>query len=502
MLHFGYRYFQESQVWQRGNVFGSWNIVENVFPVRSQKWKEMWNEKYNNPTDSFQFKNPRTSESDYKNHNNMNGMIKYVMKNHFYTSNADNSIGSSKFKTWYILQGYSVFLNNNIAYPFVKIKTKPSESVQFWIDQLTTLSYLDESSQLKNTLSCNNQTQYFLKNVDSLEMSDLVHVIKILSKLPPKLSKMLIQDDLLMLLDKISVENLSQFNPKEDAILPYFQLLFSWFEIISQQIELRDAKDWTNIGIKYPQEFVKVAFQNVIENFSPGQMLFLMYVCGFLRNIPSGIAGKKTPYLQSNIVQTISKNWGHWNYFEKSVACMALHLCKIKISQKRHEALKKCVKDSFLCILNDMMINRYTLEIILNPFLLLLNDKALGQFTFNESEIQQIMLRFGPLMNQMPYQSNVKIVQIISNSGASGSELETFIRYWTDSLQPLDEKILSQLYIITLLLFDVQFHEFSKPDIEYSIFQKALYSLTSYPKNMDDWFLHRSLEAADLCPLR
>ena len=149
-----------------------------------------------------------------------------------------------------------------------------------------------------------------------------------------------------------------------------------------------------------------------------------------------------------------------------------------------------------------MMINRYVLEIILNPFLLLLNDKALGQFIFNESEIQQIMLRFGPLMNQMPYQSNVKIVQIISNSGASGSELETFIRYWTDSLQPLDEKILSQLYIITLILFDVQFHEFSKPDIEYSIFRKALYSLTSYPKNMDDWFLHRSLEAADLCPLR
>ena len=367
----------------------------------------------------------------------MNGMIKYVMNNYFNTSDANKPIGESKFKTWYILQGYSVFLNNNQTYPFVMIKTKPSESVQFWIDQVTTLSYLDESSRLKNTLSCNNQTQYFLKNVDGLEMSDLVHVIKILSKLPPKLSKMLIQDDLLMLLDKMSLESLSQFNPKLDATLPYFQLLFSWFELINQQLGLRDAKDWTNIGIQYPQEFVKFALpkfqQNMIEeneNHSPGEMLFLMYICGFLRNIPSGFHGRSIarPYLRSDIVEIISNNWGHWNYFEKSVACMALHLCNIKISQKRHEALKNCVKASFLCILNDMMINRYVLEIILNPFLLLLNDKALGQFIFNESETQQMMLRFGPLMNQMPYQSNVKIVQIISNSGAYGSELETFIR--------------------------------------------------------------------------
>ena len=128
------------------------------------------------------------------------------------------------------------------------------------------------------------------------------------------------------------------------------------FDSIRLHIISQKHNNWSKEGaFKYPKEFIELALEN-IEDFSPEEYLFLLYICGYYGRIPGSKRHTSTAMiLQKYKANQCAQDWQTWNILERSLACHALQLCRIKLNFRGCESLKDCIKSSFMSLPDDVI---------------------------------------------------------------------------------------------------------------------------------------------------
>ena len=90
------------------------------------------------------------------------------------------------------------------------------------------------------------------------------------------------------LLDEASIHTLNRFDKQNPG--PHFQLCHAWFHTLAQ-LGLEDQHDWQYAAVRYPKEFVQKSAE-VVDGFSSSEFLFLIFISGCYRTLPSSVTKK------------------------------------------------------------------------------------------------------------------------------------------------------------------------------------------------------------------
>ena len=260
------------------------------------------------------------------------------------------------FMSTYELLGKAVFLNNPNCRYFIRSQAKPTKDVQEFFEEVKNTKFLTSEAEIPEIGS------EIWKQPD-----DLSHLLYWLSDYTELEQKTFLT--YLKFIDKASVKSLKTFDGRKNPI-PHLHLLYQWFEVteglkanskisyesIRLHIISQKYNSWsTDRGFKYPIEFLELAMEN-IEDFSPEEYLFLLYICGFYGHIPGSKRHTATAtILQKYKANQFAKGWQTWNILERSLACHALQLCRIKLNFRGCETLKDCIKNSFMSLPDDVI---------------------------------------------------------------------------------------------------------------------------------------------------
>ena len=277
----------------------------------------------------------------------------------YYEKNYQNFIETRQrnFTSTYGLLGRAVFLNNPNSRCFIRSEEKPTKYVQEFIENVENTKFITSDNDIPDKFE-------IWKRPD-----DLSHLLNWLFE-----NKELEENiffSYLKFINKASCSSLKIFDSRKNPI-PHLHLLYEWFEVkeglkINNKIISFDSirlhiisqkhNNWSisDGGFKYPRKFIELAMEN-IEDFSPEEYLFLLYICGFYGHIPGSKRHTSTAMiLQKYKANQCAQDWQTWNILERSLACHVLQLCRIKLNFRGCESLKECIKSSFMSLPDDVI---------------------------------------------------------------------------------------------------------------------------------------------------
>ena len=274
----------------------------------------------------------------------------------YYEKNYQNFIETRQrnFTSTYGLLGKAVFLNNPNSLYFIRPEEKPTKYVQEFIENVENTKFITSDADIPDKFE-------IWKRPD-----DLSHLLNWLFE--NKELEETIFIIYLKFIDKASCSSLKIFDSRKNPI-PHLHLLYEWFEVkeglkanskivsfdsIRLHIISQKHNNWSN-SFRYPRKFIELAMET-IEDFSPEEYLFLLYICGFYGNIPGSKRHTSTAMiLQKYKANQCAQDWQTWNILERSLACHVLQLCRIKLNFRGCESLKECIKSSFMSLPDDVI---------------------------------------------------------------------------------------------------------------------------------------------------
>lgn len=104
-------------------------------------------------------------------------------------------------------------------------------------------------------------------------------------------------------------------------------------------------------------------------------------------------------------------SWSSWNYLEQAVICDSLRLCQINVNHNNID-LRSCIKQSIMNAPDDIIIDDSISPVV--PMTKILSEERTQGNVFNLEELQQVMIKFGPCLKNMAYDSKVRLLRMIT----------------------------------------------------------------------------------------